>query len=64
MTRKFPETNFLFINRKEYIKLNWLLPYYIDYSKNNFRAYSYAELNKHIESNPGVQNLKYILPRS
>jgi len=50
ITRRFPDTQFYFINRKEYITGNTYLPYYMNYSKKNFYGASYAELQKFLDN--------------
>ena len=50
ITRRFPKSNFYFINRVEYIQQNQLLPYYMNYSKENFWGASYAELQKFLDN--------------
>ena len=50
ITRRFPESNFYFINRVEYIQQNQLLPHYMNYSKENFWGASYAELQKFLDN--------------
>ena len=47
--RKFPKTNFYFINRLEYIIYNNMLTTYFSFAPNNIRAGSYANLKKYIE---------------
>jgi len=56
ITRRFPYTQFYFINRKEYITGNSYLPYYMNYSKKNFWGASYAELQKFLD-NPTVSTI-------
>ena len=56
ITRRFPDTQFYFINRKEYITDNHFLPHYIRYAKKNFRAAAYAELQKFLD-NPTVSTI-------
>ena len=50
ITRRFPDTQFYFINRKEYITGNSYLPHYMNYSKKNFWGASYAELQKFLDN--------------
>jgi len=50
ITRQFPESNFYFINRREYITKNAFLPHYMNYSKKKFYGASYAELQKFIDN--------------
>lgn len=47
--RKFPKTNFYFINRLEYLFYNPLLIRYFCFAPNNVRAGKYADLKKYIE---------------
>lgn len=47
--RKFPQTNFYFINRIEYILYNPMLIKYFCFAPNNIRAGNYADLKKYIE---------------
>ena len=49
IARRFPDTQFYFINRKEYINDNFFLPHYMKYANGNFQAASYAELQKFID---------------
>jgi hypothetical protein len=50
ITRRFPDTQFYFINRREYITGNSYLPHYMNYSKKNFYGASYAELQKFLDN--------------
>ena len=47
ITRKFPDTNFYFINRKEYIEQNTFLRWYFD--QPNIKTGIYADLRRWIE---------------
>lgn len=47
--RKFPQTNFYFINRIEYILYNPMLIKYFCFAPNNIKAGNYADLKKYIE---------------
>lgn len=42
--RRFPDTNFYFFNRKEYLQGNYMLPKYFAYAPGNVRAGTYADL--------------------
>ena len=45
--RRYPNQNFYFINRKEYIELNQFLPYYFD--QPNIKVGTYADLKRWVE---------------
>ena len=47
ITRKFPQTNFRFINRREYIEANHFLPGYFDQA--NIKAGIYADLRRWVD---------------
>jgi len=47
--RKFPQTNFYFINRIEYILYNPMLIKYFCFAPNNIRAGNYADLKRYVE---------------
>ena len=45
--RKFPQTNFRFINRREYIEANHFLPGYFDQA--NIKVGIYADLRRWVD---------------
>ena len=45
--RRYPNTNFYFINRREYIELNPFIPYYFD--QKNIKVGIYADLKRWID---------------
>ena len=50
ISRQFPKSNFYYINRKENIRGNYLLPNYINFSKKNMYATHYAWLQKFLDN--------------
>ena len=61
ISRQYPDTKFWFINRLENITMNKFLPYYIAYTKQNFHAGVYANLQKFLDGE-SLEDLKWILP--
>ena len=63
IARRFTDTEFYFVNRKEYINDNYFLPHYINYTNGNFQAISYADLQRFTD-NPQlstIENFKWII---
>lgn len=52
--RKFPQTNFYFINRIEYILYNPMLIKYFCFAPNNVKSGNYSDLKKYIEKNNNI----------
>lgn len=61
ISRQYPYTKFWFINRLENITMNKFLPFYIAYTKQNFHAGVYANLQKFLDGE-SLESLKWILP--
>ncbi len=49
--RKYPNINFYFINRREYVECNPLLPKYFSLAPGNVKAGIYANLKKYMDGN-------------
>lgn len=49
--RRFPDINFYFFNRLEYITMNPFLPRYFGYAPDNIKAGIYADLMRWVEGN-------------
>jgi len=61
ISRQYSDTKFWFINRLENITMNKFLPFYIAYTKQNFHAGVYANLQKFLDGE-SLDGLKWILP--